>query len=224
MANNFELGTQRLSVESDWTLDDLLSIGRTYGQLYSALYPLQPDLQINSRAGGEEKLEYLYRAFPWRGGYSAVNFYQSQEFLVPKSARPTISRIRIESPGFIELGIAIAAAASVHRVVKSLTASAGYVSGLYSDIYRQMHERKLMRISAKREELALAKDQLEFAKQAQSALGDAMNLPEAEKIVELADNPLAALKITLSLYRRGTVLSDAERSEKLQIEPPSNTP
>ena len=47
-----------------------------------------------------------------------------------------------------------------------------------------------------------------------------MNLPEAETIMALADNPLAALKITLSLYRRSRVLSTAERSEKLQIEPP----
>jgi hypothetical protein len=221
VALEVELGTQRLRVERDWTLDDLLSIGRTYRQLYSVLYPLQPELQSELKADGEERLAYLYQTFPWRGGYSAVNFYQSQEFLIPKAARPTISRIRIESPGFIEFGIAVAAAASVHRIVKSLTASAGYVSVLYNDIYRQMHERKLMRISAKREELALAKDQLEFAQQAQSALGDAMNLPEAERIVALADNPLAALKITLSLYRRGTVLSAAERSEKMQIEPPS---
>jgi hypothetical protein len=220
MATNIQLGFQRIDVESDLTLQELLTVGKTYSQLYSVLYPLQTELTSSLRGEGMERLEYLYRAFPWRGGFSAVNFYQSQFYLIPVEARPIIRRIRIESPGLIELGIAVAAAYSVEHVVKSVTTSATRIGNLYHDIYRQMHERKLMRINARREELALAKEQLEFAEDAQKELGAALDLPEAEFIRMLSANPIAALKITLSLYRRAKILSKAEERGKLAIEPP----
>lgn len=221
MANAIPLGVQRIEVEADWSLRQLLTFCSTYEQLYSVLYPLQPNLHDSLRGEGVDRLTYLYRAFPWRGGYSAVNFYDSQRYLIPAEARPSIRRIRIESPGFIDLGVAIGTAFAMHRVVTAFSQSAGLLAGLYHDIYKQMQERKLMRINVKREEFALAKDQMEYAASAQKALGEAMNLPEAVLIQALADNPLAALKITLSIFRRARTLSKAERRGQIELKPPA---
>lgn len=221
MATDTAFGSQRIEVEADWSLRELLTVCTTYEQLYSVLYPLQPELQESLRGEGIARLEYLYRAFPWRGGYSAVNFYNSQRYLIPRDNRPSIRRIRIESPGFIELGIAVVTAATVYRVVKALTGSVGEATRLYHDIRVQMQERKLMQINVKREELALAREQLAFAEDAQKLLADGLGLAHEGGIIRaLADNPLAALKITLSIYRRAAILSKAEGLGELELAQP----
>ena len=222
MGDQVPIGRQALRLEGTWTLAEFAELCKTYEQIYNTLFLLNPSLQTAFDELQLERLEYIYRAFPWKGGYSAVNFYNSQAYLIPTPLRPAVRRISFESPGMMELGIVVVAAASVRRIVKSITASGSDVNGLYHDIYKGMHERRLMKIDAKRQELALARDQLEFADEAQERLAKAIGFNESSSIKELAGNPVAALKITLSLFRRARDLSEVEQKGRLDIDQPSD--
>jgi len=45
----------------------------------------------------------VYAKYPWRGGFSALNFYQSLYAKIPYEQRPQIEEIQYASPGHIKL-------------------------------------------------------------------------------------------------------------------------
>src|SRR3989304_2277414 len=66
-------GTRRLRPDGDWGLLELSDFGRRYLQAYSLFYSLQFGYSVESPTFRVEGLRRVYRAFPWRGGWSAVD-------------------------------------------------------------------------------------------------------------------------------------------------------
>src|SRR5262245_13161131 len=141
-------GTTRLQLDGDWGLYDFADFGRGYSQAYSLLYVL---MFVDDE--GDGRLEHAFTAYPWRGGYSAVNFYQSVQYRVPRRERPRVQAIRYESPGWMDLTRATAAATAVRQGVKALVNSLDEANRVYNQIYKDMQDRKLTRINIKRQEL-----------------------------------------------------------------------
>src|SRR6267378_4501008 len=187
----------RIAIDGDWSLVDLYRFPRTYSQLYSFFYAILQRDTVDL-----ERLQHVFQAHPWLGGYSAVNFYNELGFLVPPLDRPRIESIRYESPGWIELGLLVGAAVAIGKVVSAFTTAGGQLNALYSDIYKGLQHRKLMRIKVKREELRLDREEVQYLEQSCQSLARLLGFKDLEQLQDLTPNRLATLKVLLSLYRR----------------------
>lgn len=204
----------RIQIDGDWTLRDLYEFPRVYSQLYSFLYVLEfssPDDLY------DERVDSAFRSHPWRGGFSAVNFYSQLGYIVPDRDRPTINSIRYSSPGWLELTLAVAIATNIERLVESFTKSGKHINSLYKEIYEGLHERRLMRVKVKRQEIALRRDQIRFAEESAKSLSQLLGFKNLEELHYLTQNPLATLKILLSLYRRVRTLAKYESKGKANL-------
>jgi len=92
-------GTYRIKLDGEWSLEDLYVFPRTYEQVYLLFYSLSPDIvEIDL-----DRMEHAYSAFPWQGGYSAVDFYGQLKYSTRKQFRPEIESIEYHSPGHLDL-------------------------------------------------------------------------------------------------------------------------
>ena len=135
-------------IDGNWSLEDLYVFPRAYEQCYFMYLALAAPPQ----AADDERIARAYEAFPWQGGYSAVDFYNQLKWSVPKRKRPTIIRIRYGSPGIIELGgLLVSVAVIVERVVHTLCKAAREANQTYSAIHRDLQKRRLLRIKTDNE-------------------------------------------------------------------------
>ena len=131
------LDNYRIQIDGEWTLRDLYEFPRVYSQLYSFLYVLTFNSPDDSY---DERVDSAFRSHPWRGGFSAVNFYSQLGYIVPNRDRPRINSIRYSSPGWLELTLAVAIATNIERLVESFTKSGKHINELYKEIYEGLHE------------------------------------------------------------------------------------
>ena len=188
-------GRHRLEMGGEWGLLELSGFGRQYVQVYSFLYALE------SATDNEELNEATaraFRAFPWAGGWSAVDFYDKLRAGVRKDQRPRIVSIEYSSPGYIELGVVVAVALGIRRIVDNVCGSFERIHRTYHEIYKGAQKRKLLKIDVKRKELALDRESLAFAEEATQTLIRIMDIePESETLLRLTTNDVARMKILL---------------------------
>lgn len=196
--------TYTIHIEGDWSLEDLYVFPRTFEQVYFLVYSLMPDRDEEAL----ERIRHAYRAFPWRGGYSAVNFYNQLKYVTPKKDRPQIASIHYASPGWLEVALILCVAVSVERLVKSIGNTIGHANDVYDRIVRGMSERKLLRLEADRKELQFKKEELEYVTSCLDQMGMLLGLNNLEEINARTGHPYRSLKILMSLYRRVKTLTD----------------
>jgi hypothetical protein len=165
----------------------------------------------------QDRLARTYLAYPWKGGYSTVNFYFELNYLVPLNDRPVVKAIRYESPGVIELALAIAVAVSLRRVVANVAAAIRDVNSTYDEIYRGMQQRRLLRLDVREREMKLERDQEQFLLDSFHRLSALLGIPESEVLLHLTGSPLAAVKVLLSVYRRAKQLQELQRRGNVQL-------
>jgi hypothetical protein len=224
---NAEVEPYRLEMDHDWSLVEISSFGRQYTQLYSLFYSLRYRARVQEAVVEDDEDEgfdfdddrarRVYRTYPWRGGYSAVNFYQSLYYQVPKRHRPQIVRIAYASPGFVELALVEIVARSIRRTVKVICDSFLAVNGAYNEIYKGIQDRKLMRINVRREELALSREQEDFAEESLTRFSSELKFEHVPELRQLAGSNVAALKILLSVYRRARELAKLQMQNKMKF-------
>ena len=204
-------GTYTIHIDGEWSLEDLYVFPHTFEQVYFLLYSLLPnydDFEL-------ERIEYAYRAFPWRGdGYSAVNFYNQLRYVIPIRQRPQLISINYASPGLLEIGLVLTVAVTVGRIVKSLCDSINQVNQTYGNIMKGMHDRKLLRLEERRRGLDLERDELEFTEKSLNTMAHILGFDDVKEINRRTGHPYKSLKILLSLYRRMRTLADYQRREK----------
>ncbi|WCE05877.1 hypothetical protein [Pseudoxanthomonas sp. JBR18] len=206
----------KLELDGRWNLEDLSEATREYVQLYGFAYSLMTDLPLARR----EEIEYIYGKFPWQGGYSTVNFFNQLFHKIPPRLRPQVKSIQYASPGFIELTLLLAAAATVAHIVKSVCSSINAAHDTYRNIQKGSVEHKLSKINLKSQELDLRKKQIEFCESSAKQLENLLGLSERE--VALLDqrtqgHPVMKLKILLSVYRRVEPLAEQQAAGKLNV-------
>ena len=79
-----------IAMDSRWSLEDLYEFPRAFEQVYFAFEAVLPSQDAVASA----RLTAAFTAFPWRGGYSAVNFYNQLKRATPRERRPTIRAIK----------------------------------------------------------------------------------------------------------------------------------
>jgi len=198
-------------LDKDWSLSDLGLFSDKYIQVYSFFYSI---------VEASDEHRKVYQQYPWRGGYSTVNFYWKLNYSIPRENRPQIKKIRYASPGEITLtqirDVAIAAAATITAV----SIAAGRANKIYSDVMKGISERKLSKINLRREEMQLSLEELQFIAEAKKLLQEQLAITEdnARSFEEKTDsNSLMQLKILLSVFRRVEPLSKLVTAGKISF-------
>lgn len=198
MAKFEQRSSYKIEIEGTWSLRNFYDLPHIFEQVYAFNYAFV----IANEVSDPGKFMEIFSTYPWRGGYSTVNFYNSLNAQVPRSLRANVRSIHYASPGWIDLGVALPAAAAIGIAIHIFVKSAGELNSLYKDIYVGMHERKLMRIDLKRKEMELTRDQMKFAAEMSQVLGNSLGFDHVAELNERTGNPIATLKIILSYFRR----------------------
>ena len=208
----------KLRLDGRWNLEELSEATKNYTQLYGFAYSLLPDLPTARR----KEIDYLYGKFPWRGGYSTVNFFNQLFHKIPPELRPEVERIQYASPGFIELSELLVVAGSVAAIVKAVCSSINNAHETYRNIRKGAAEHKLSEINLAKEELDLAQRQITFCENSSKSLIKIFGLTDAQ--VKLLDqkihgqgSEIMKLKILLSVFRRVYPLAKKQAEEKITI-------
>jgi hypothetical protein len=212
----FEAKTTQLELDGRWGLKELSDITKDYIQLYGFAYSLVPDLPAARR----EEIDYIYGKFPWKGGYSTVNFFNQLFHKIPPKLRPEVRRIQYASPGFIELTELLAVAVTVAGIVTSVCKSLGSVHELYRNIQKASVEHELSKINLAKEDVDLKQRQITFCENSSKSLVIAFGLTEEqEQLIDqkVQSNPVMKLKILLSVFRRVEPLAKKQAEGKLKV-------
>jgi hypothetical protein len=197
-------GTYPIHMDGRWTLEDLYKFPRTYEQAYFALDALIPsESQVDF-----ERVDRAFKAFPWQGGYSAVNFYNQLKYATPIRARPEILSIEYASPGAITLTLILEQAQLLAAIVGTVAGSITVCNALYNKIMNDLQRRKLLRIKVERENVALGRDELALISEYNREMATMLQIGTPDALDERTGRPLVSLKILLSVYRRVRTLAD----------------
>lgn len=208
--------TTQLGLDGRWGLEELSDTTKDYIQLYGFAYSLVPDLPSSRR----EEVDYIYGKFPWRGGYSTVNFFNQLFHKIPPKLRPEVQRIQYASPGFIELSELLAVAVTVAAIVATVCKSLKSVHDLYRNIQKASVDHELSKINLAKEDLELKQRQISFCATSATSLAKALGLTEAqEKLIDqkVQGNAVMKLKILLSVFRRVEPLAKKQAEGKLKV-------
>ncbi|MBU0482865.1 MAG: hypothetical protein KKG47_17370 [Proteobacteria bacterium] len=203
----------KINIDGKWTLEDLYLLPHTYSQVYGFIYSLQLIKDVNWGSHDDfnidfdERILFTYTSQPWKGGYSAVNFYNYLKNLVPPKHRPQIKAIHYESPGFMELILFVPAAIAIKKIIVSFCAAGKSINSLYNDIYKGAQQRKLLQIDVKKKELELKEADLEFLNSSTKSLAKLLGFKNINELNKVTNNPVTSFKIILSFYRRIRILA-----------------
>lgn len=211
-----EVDNLKLYIDGRWELTELNVLTRVYIQLYGLIYSLDvADDYLDN------EIQYIFGKYPWRGGFSAVNFYQNLFAKMPREYKPTIKSIQYASPGFIELSQIVEVAKDVAQIVGYVSAALLAGNKTYSIIHKGMSERKLMRLNLRSEELSLLEKEKSFIHNSVVEISNLMGVKK-ETLAKLyfrnEDNELAVLKILASVYRRARDLAKLQNKHKLDLQ------
>jgi hypothetical protein len=200
----------RISIEREWTLEDLYKFPRAFQQAYYFWDAISAEHDDDAA----ERIDRAFSILPWQGGYSAVVFFEQLKFSVPRRERPTITSIHYESPGWLELSLYITAALSLSRVVRSIALTIDQCNATYGNIYKGMQERKLLRISTERAAIKLETEQLQFIAVSARKLSQMLQFVSPEEITRKTKSTYSTLKILMAVYRRVRLLAEYQRRGK----------
>ncbi len=210
----------KIFIDGRWSLEDLYRFPRAYEQVYFAVEAMLPAGDEDSEA----RLQRAFRAYPWQGGYSAVNFYNQLKYATPAFARPNVVSIKYASPGWIELYLQLPLAIQVASAITSVATSIGVCNKVYNAIWTDLQRRKLLGIEYEKKKNELTRDELALVKESFDQLSGLVGIANVQALNARTDDPLISLKILLSIYRRLRDLAEYQRRGKAdfsRIEPPS---
>lgn len=202
--DDWDYGAHAIQIDGRWSLEDLYIFPRAYEQVYFALDAVLP----TSDEHHEDRVDRAFEAFPWRGGYSAVNFYNQLKYATPPQLRPRILSIQYASPGWLELSLILGHAAALGVIVTAVARTIDRCNRTYNGIMTDLMKRRLLRIEVERARFSLQRDEIELVDKAADAMAKLLNLGSADTVHQRTKKPLISLKILLSLYRRVRTLAE----------------
>lgn len=206
----------KLRLDGRWNLEELSAATKDYTQLYGFAYSLLSDLPTARR----EEIDYIYGKFPWRGGYSTVNFFNQLFHKIPPNLRPKVERIQYASPGFIELTELLLVAGTVAGIVKAVCSTIGTAHDTYRKIQKGSVEHELAKINLTKEQLDLTQRKIAFCETASQSLVKLLGLTEVQDQLldqKVQGNQIMKLKILLSVFRRVEPLSMKQSEGKIGV-------
>lgn len=212
-----------LKLDKEWEMDEMATLSKLYIQCYSLVFSLS-DFYVNE--DDERVFDWFkgaYAKYPWRGGFSTINFYHALYAKIPYEQRPIIKEIRYASPGHITLKEAVLVAGMLAGIVAAITASVDNIHDTFNKIQHGMSQRKLTKLEVDIKELQLGQEQMKFINESKMLLIKELDIPDvmqSELSRRSEKNELMELKILMSFYRRLEPLANLQGQEKLLLEIP----
>jgi len=206
----------KLRLDGRWNLEELSEATKDYTQLYGFAYSLLPDLPL----ARQEEIDYIYGKFPWKGGYSTVNFFNQLFHKIPPRLRPEVARIQYASPGFIELSELLLVAVTVAGIVKAVCDSINTAHDTYRKIQMGSVDLELSKVNLAKEKLDLTQKQIAFCESSSKKLVEVFGITEAQRQLidqRVQSNPAMKLKILLSVFRRVEPLAKKQSEGKIGV-------
>lgn len=202
----------RISIDGDWELEDWSVFPHNYGKAYALMYSLF-----------ERKSGWAYHAYPWRGGYSTVNFYNALRDEIPEQHRPQVSSLQYSSPGWLELRLSVPVALLVKDSIKAYISHSN-AREKYLDTMKELKARDLLggqenrrlsvdsNVDSIGDSETLSEDDLSTIRSAMADLEKILNISGAvaEQLDAVTSESLVSLKILLSYYRIIVILASYE--------------
>lgn len=206
------LATRTVSIDGRWDIADM----RRFSDLVQDSYAFVYALAGKGPASTNQKMEALFRRYPWRGGFSSVNFFDDLYKLIPANDRAEIKSIQYASPGTIKLRMD----GDVATLIRSFVEDLNSPESVAQDAYKEA--RAFLR---KKGWLGKAKDDLEMLAQDEASLMELVRKlsvafglgAQVQDVVAFSNSdPLGAVKILLAYFRRLSNLADYSATGKAQ--------
>lgn len=210
-----EPGAYCINVDGAWFLEDLVEIPRVYNQLYTFIYTLRHLYKRSVRGNASD----IFKRYPWRGGYSAVNFYSQLNQVIPSLHEPKVHAIQYASPGRIELELTVDTSKGVKRCINAAAKNAEFLRELSRDVKSHLRDEGLSKRKGNIEQLRIPKKSRSFLTKKSKEIANALALgPYIEDIRQMAGNELLTVRIMLSFYRRIKKFSDYQSQRKISFD------
>ena len=206
-----DVGNVTLKLDKDWDMEELANLSKLYIQCYGLVYSLS-GFKVN--LDDERIVDWFqgaYNKYPWRGGFSTVNFYREIYSKIPSEGKPKIKQIHYASPGHIKLNGNLLAGALLAGIISTIAANHDGVHELYKTIQKGLSERKLTQNEVPVDEIHLDPSSREFVNKSKSKsmFIEKLNLPESmqsELSRRSGGNNLVELKILTSFIEELNLL------------------
>jgi hypothetical protein len=217
----------KIAIDDKWELNDWHEFSYAYTQVYSLLYSIAESSAANhdKKNEPEEKganwfwveQRTAYTRYPWRGGYSAFDFYQELYYSIPAENRPKVKSISYSSPGWLELTLVATMALSIEKIVKSIARSVDIIDATVDRMHKRAQKRKLLRATTRNREFKLTAEDIHFLKESSEELARLMGFDSLEQLHKFTGDPLVSFKILLSFYRRVRPLVDYQNRRQIKF-------
>jgi hypothetical protein len=226
-----DYGLSRIAVASAWSLDDFLILLRRYRQLYSFAYaieqkPFDPRFAERSERTDvwEPRRRGPFHQYPWRGGFSTINFFGSLENQVPKEQRMRVKGIRISSPGWIDLVGDMVPLVGVAMCVASVAVNAVKLRRAMKDVRSTLKDLNVNKLGLQAEEnLKLKKTEAAEVTGATEEIGSAMSLTSKQMQnlnTRTSERKLTKAKILVGAGKRALEIADLQDVRKIDLKEP----
>lgn len=217
-----QTGKYQVGMDGKWALETLGDFSRLYSQVYSVMYAL--NVEHHDNVSGS--FRRVFQSYPWRGGFSRLNFYRAVKNSMPVLQRPDVRSIQFASPGTMVLELVPDVALLIRASAVKLLDENSSAYAVYRNIDDRFAEMGLRKTHVRGQseddegEISvrnLTDSQLAFVQESFSDLARAIDFKGADRLSELTGNRLAALKILMSYFRRIRDLVRMTRQDLIQL-------
>ena len=210
-------GIARLEIDGEWDIADLADLSDSLSESYGLLYPLVAvDDEVRA------KLHDAIRKQFWSGDMDTRNFGRFLYRNIPKEDGLKLKSFSYASPGALEIGGVLACFLMLSKVARCVIAAASEFIELWKKVDKFFDDRKHLKRPSRKlavdDDLALHSDEaLSLCRLVGAQLGfdDISN----DRIVEIAGNPIAALKFLVTVGNEGSKLARLQREGLLKLPP-----
>jgi|TARA_R110000851_G_scaffold68733_9_gene154256 hypothetical protein len=188
-----------LKLDGDWYLEELMGLPRTYSQLYSFIYTLKNMMRVSVSSNANN----IFSNYPWKGGFSTVNFYKDLNAVIPSFHEPKVDSIQYASPGQIRLELLKPVSLSVEGIVNTCFENKAKLKEINKKVAEFLRSKELSKVDGSDPDLVIDESDKMFLSKGISAFSELMKLSDYESdIIRASGNELVAIKIIMSFYRR----------------------
>jgi len=197
-----------IGIDGRWDIRDLEEFPQALAGPYAFLHSLMRTPREHAAM-----VMNMFRRYPWRGGFSTVNFYRDLYKSIPAPERVIVRKMEYASPGVFELTAARDVIDALHQEIEAFSTSNSYE--LYQELHREMSSRELLGRTP--EEAGVDDEIEEFLHDGCTRLSRSIGFTQLNRLYRLCGNSwFLASKLLLAHYRRLLELSEFYRSGKAE--------
>ena len=183
-------------IDGKWGIGDLKQFPGLIQDVYAFAYSLKSD-----KPAIRSRLKSLYEKYPWRGGFSTINFFNDIYGAIPRKEEARISSIKYASEGELRVEVNKDIAQYLGVIINEMISS-DEIHDSYREVHKNLKEKKWLGRSAR--DFQLSPGQEKYLKGVIVDFAKKLGLSDrVDHITFLAkDDPLATIKILLSFYRK----------------------